>query len=1380
MRNRHFSMIALFCMGIVLLGIYGMRTLSAAPKPILSFPAAATPVMSSDYLLILEMPSVVPVDTIVNEWLTHWTPTLASYEAEGQLSGFQVIPTAGAILLQSPSTELLAAAETWAGVGQILSATDDTTVQTRWQLFTEYLHEGQPATPPQTKAPDVTSGVNGLTSFSMHLNNTDVEGNVNTANIPITLTLKTGTVVKSQVQTVADGTFFRAYFTNVIEGNDTIEIEMPGSPLTIVPVADLGLNSDKAADIIYGVSPANGWVEVQVWSWADRQWYVLGTTADGSGNFAADFNTHPQSPDIFMGDQLYLNYWDSNGFKTYLGWIGVTGFFVNPISDYVSGYAAPSSTVNSTVRDSSGVIKSTATHTADGYGSFYVQFAGVADIVVGDQVQVQYGAQPTQTLQVVDVQVTSITPATDIVQGTAPANSKTEVYAYDSYLANRKTLVVQSNGGGVYSANFSGLFDILPGSYASVTYHDSLDNEVGGAILYAGPYVRVSLNSYNSVWAVGLPAEEVNVTLRNALNAIKGTAVGLTNTGGSVNLTIRDSLGNVVYPIPGDVIEVSFASGATRSVNVVGVDYIADRDTRTVYGSAPANTDLRLIYYDGTQTANVMADNNGNFSYTFPNRLTGGYSLRVLYRNQQGDDIEIYGYVPQFTIQKTSRYVSGYGPARRAVVTNLLDSSLAVKETRSSTTNDYGYYYLSFSSAIVPGDTVVVDVGPLHYEQVVVPLTIAADTMNNIVYGTAPPNAWLNVFDQNYFGPYDMYNYRYFHADGLGNYATNFGQVRGNDWLSVIYWQNGYKDRVSIGQYAPGMSLNHVLNRIAGYTTPGAVGTITVRSSGGALKASETVTATTPYGSFAMTLNDADLVSGDEVTAAIGVLNLTSDVIPLTGMVNIAANTVSGTSLPNIELGVAAYHWTGSSYSSYVSGVNLSQFVNTNASGAFTVDYSGLVDLEVGDFMTLYYIDDQDTQQSASFYTTSPVVTVDSYPTAVQPNGPVDVLMSVSAGAHVQNVYVRWDTEPRADSNAYRYWSNWQQGSIGQNLVSFNAPSGGTIYFKAYAYVDGQGIWSDDEHTIDVDTLTATTLYDPVSGTTNNNTPTIYGVAAPDAEVTLYQGDTAVATTTASDTGYFTFNITTPLAPGQYTFHAVSTVNGETGPNSNPVALTVDPTLPVDPVHILVTARGLTQHLRDQSGYANLGGRIWTRTGDVVNMSIPISPTNVYSASLYVGGVFATNLLDSGGGVYVSAYTPPTSGSYSVDLKMRINGPSDPVTTINILTGLIDPDGYVYDADLGFDYRIAGATVTCYELVNSTNNLWLPWNATIWDQINPQIVGSDGYYAFFTLPGSYKLVVTAPGYWSYESPVLTVVDEPVHHNVPLRQIRTIYLPVITR
>lgn len=163
---------------------------------------------------------------------------------------------------------------------------------------------------------------------------------------------------------------------------------------------------------------------------------------------------------------------------------------------------------------------------------------------------------------------------------------------------------------------------------------------------------------------------------------------------------------------------------------------------------------------------------------------------------------------------------------------------------------------------------------------------------------------------------------------------------------------------------------------------------------------------------------------------------------------------------------------------------------------------------------------------------------------------------------------------------------------------------------------------------------------------------------------------------------------------------------------------------------------------------------------------------------------YVTTFLQSAHNVVISAIcydpnNPPSSGGSATFTQ---------TTDANVL---IDPDGYVFDIDQGGEYdddlggmfnpvqAISGVTVTAY-VSEPTWGGWIPWPAHVYSQTNPQVTDSSypdgitttGYYAFYTPPGLYYLQVeggaTTEGspYQEWRSPVIEVITQPVHVNVP--------------
>jgi hypothetical protein len=147
-----------------------------------------------------------------------------------------------------------------------------------------------------------------------------------------------------------------------------------------------------------------------------------------------------------------------------------------------------------------------------------------------------------------------------------------------------------------------------------------------------------------------------------------------------------------------------------------------------------------------------------------------------------------------------------------------------------------------------------------------------------------------------------------------------------------------------------------------------------------------------------------------------------------------------------------------------------------------------------------------------------------------------------------------------------------------------------------------------------------------------------------------------------------------------------------------------------------------------------------------------------------------------------------SGGAHKVQITSQCVNPNSGQVTSEEKNGgvvLIDPDGFVFDVDQGGDYddvtgvfdpvqAIPGVTVTCM-MSEPTLGGWVPWPAHMYDQTNPQVTDDTyddgitvtGYYAFFTPPGHFYLQVeNIPGYQAWRSPVVEVITQIVHVNVP--------------
>ena len=92
---------------------------------------------------------------------------------------------------------------------------------------------------------------------------------------------------------------------------------------------------------------------------------------------------------------------------------------------------------------------------------------------------------------------------------------------------------------------------------------------------------------------------------------------------------------------------------------------------------------------------------------------------------------------------------------------------------------------------------------------------------------------------------------------------------------------------------------------------------------------------------------------------------------------------------------------------------------------------------------------------------------------------------------------------------------------------------------------------------------------------------------------------------------------------------------------------------------------------------------------------------------------------------------------------------------------------------------IAGATVACDEYDEDLSS-WDRWPAELHlNQLNPQVTGEYGCYAFVVPPGLYRVRAEAEGFAPHVSPDIRVIDEIVHYNVPMEKPK-VYIPVTVK
>ena len=315
----------------------------------------------------------------------------------------------------------------------------------------------------------------------------------------------------------------------------------------------------------------------------------------------------------------------------------------------------------------------------------------------------------------------------------------------------------------------------------------------------------------------------------------------------------------------------------------------------------------------------------------------------------------------------------------------------------------------------------------------------------------------------------------------------------------------------------------------------------------------------------------------------------------------------------------------------------------------------------------------------------------------------------------------------------------------------------------------------------------------------------VKGAAQPGTTIKIYEGSSLKGQSVTNAQGVFTVTYTGSQA-GQATLNLrAQACASQTCSAFTQVSLTQSQSFwdpqrswwETDLIEGPMGGQHVAFEFRDQDGFA--GSRHWIIPGiqGFVNTTL-----HLYVCEDPTTGMMPTQVwVKADGHVYVpisfsgNMYTYKIGGAHTVSFQATYHPdpppdpydppppppppgyPPDPPPDDGWV--LIDPDGYVFDSTLGFDpqnptqHVISGTKVTCMAFLPGWGG-WVPWPAHLYDnQINPQVVGSNGYFAFFVPPGQYYLQVEPPaGFQAWRSPVVTVVNEIVHVNVPLTPILT--------
>jgi hypothetical protein len=339
------------------------------------------------------------------------------------------------------------------------------------------------------------------------------------------------------------------------------------------------------------------------------------------------------------------------------------------------------------------------------------------------------------------------------------------------------------------------------------------------------------------------------------------------------------------------------------------------------------------------------------------------------------------------------------------------------------------------------------------------------------------------------------------------------------------------------------------------------------------------------------------------------------------------------------------------------------------------------------------------------------------------------------------------------------------------------------------------GAWHFDLEASTTVPIFAPFLTSPQDGETCIGPVRVRGLAQPDVTVQVLDASNSVITETVADaSGAFTATFFYP-SDEAWVIRAQACVGGQCSPNSRLVTLTPQQSFWC-PQTTTSEVGGYSFWFRGQDGRLStqdfivptLGVRNITGTLQVMVSTHWPAASRALGPESCNGDTLVWATYDGQGAILIDKRQiddwnimwefAPYYGYQNpriVCIKAWCSDPDYEETTCG--HNLHDPDGYIFDVTRGLDVgvsTVSGVTVTC--MMSSTEwGGWVPWPAHLYMQQNPQVTGDNGYFAFITPPGFYYLQVEgipsagsgqAPGYQAWRSPVVEVISEIVHVNVP--------------
>ncbi len=565
----------------------------------------------------------------------------------------------------------------------------------------------------------------------------------------------------------------------------------PGSYITVTDgaitkdhtVTDLAITgTDPDIDQVFGVAaPAT---TVDVWVHDSNAWRQVTAgpdRGDGLGEWTVDFGVPGPNPgeedtaDLGPGSNGNSSQCDTDNDCTFAHWnVANPNFHVDPGNEGVWGHEwPPHSSVTVTVN---GTEVPGSPFGTDEWGNFGAGWdPAYLDMQIGDLVVTTDGTT-TKDHTVIAVTVESVDPDTNVVSGTAPANSRLWVNMNVEGVDPGRT--VTADDFGLWSTDFDdpgdhgGTWDIVLGDSGHVQTCDVDDDCTTVGWHLTSPHLTIRLGQ-QLVEGWDWP-EGATVSL-NIDDPGNGPGVDYSDTSiaepaewdpNHTYLEFRPLEEGGFEVLPGFEIEMTDLS-TTKTHTVVDIHITEiDLDTDTVSGIATPDRWVTVHIHETDVTRDVLTDGGGAFVADFANPGAGeheqetwdisyGTAGEVFDTDNDGDATQVDWDVPEpptFTVNPQAQHIHGEGWFGGPITITFDADDVPGDELYVITIEDYDQegrwfeYGLAGDFVMEPGQFVTVTDGTRTKTHWITDVAVTAvDEATDTVSGTAEPGATVTV-----------------------------------------------------------------------------------------------------------------------------------------------------------------------------------------------------------------------------------------------------------------------------------------------------------------------------------------------------------------------------------------------------------------------------------------------------------------------------------------------------------------------------------------------------------------------------------------------------------------------------------------------------------